>query len=1720
MANKNRNKVLILISIIIMLLLIGIFNKDSIAAYLGSYDSGLSNIKSKGSTAVGDTVTATYSNLVNRRDLYCVMFHKSLRGNVNYRVSRYISITGNTATNDRGQSFTSTQNGKLAYILSRGEGYGSQNNYTRTQLALYKSINNWYDIVGSKLGISNKWDRNNYAVGGESLISEATNYANNLGNADTSKDTATDKTDKSKITVTSYTDNDTEYLRVGPFNWSFSGKLTAIKVYGDSNKQISSVKYSRFEGSNEKFYDNISDIKSGKNFYISIKANSGFTKIGKISATTQSTSSGNVYSAQIWFLDTVYMQNLILVNTGTDTPKPSTIETPFDYNITLVKDIEIIKIDSIKENKKLDNVGFVLQNKETGKYLKRLGSEYSFVNKRESATEFVTRNGKVTIKGVPIVTYIAYETKNSNKGYEIPEDGTTISVKDKTKKIKNDYKLGKIIIEKSDRKYTGTKLKDVEFTLQATSGKYKGKYVGVNSDGNAYYSKNKIHIKTNDNGIIIINDVWEGSYVLNEENNPTYGYVIDEQNIDVKVVVKPYETTSIKETNDYKLGKVKIEKVDQKYTDKKLKDVEFTLKAVTGRYQGQYVGVDKDGKAYYSNSVVYITTNSNGIIEIDDIWEGSYTLTETKNPNYGYVIDEKNLNIEVQVKSYETSELQVTNEYKLGKISLEKVDLKHHEIKLKNVEFTLKAETGLYAGKYVSIDKDGNALYNDSEVHIKTDDKGRLEIDKVWEGKYRLTEVNNPNYGYIIDEQSQNIEVEVIPYETTERQVENEQVYIRLSGFIWQDLNSGKSKMRNDYYKTDKVYGEDIEYLDDADTAFDGIPVKLKRISDNQIVKEGYSDRKEFSNKEQITTSEERGLYTEIEGGEYVFEYVRVDELSDYYVEFEYDGLIYQSVIEHIDHNNGSKATDRVEREILDRNFTSIDSTGRNEVNVNNGKYIITYNDTVDHATSIKDSSSCILHAKTNDAECYINNYFVPGQSEIRYINLGLYRKPQADLALAQDLETVNVGVNGYWHVYRYGKRKITEETSDSWNVGVKFKSEYSETYRRAIYKSDYEYETEDKNKELQVYLTYRIALNNESSYISRVNSIVDYYDNSYELVAAGTGLDKNNNITGIVNCRDIQNYNNDYQKCIIDVNSTIQPKEANYIFIQFKLDRSDVIQIINNKETLYNRSEINSYTVYKDNNGNTLAAVDIDSVPGNTVIENDNTYEDDADSAPPVLLELNNPRAIQGTVFVDSTSGELQIGKIRQGDGIFNDGEATIEGVKVTLSERNGSISNMETTTDVNGNFRFEGYIPGQYIITYTWGDKTYTVQNYKGTIYDASRKQNDMYWYRGSEHDNDTISVNDRKTDAIDDYNRRLAIDNEVASIDDSTIFNEIEKAYNGEDSKITMTTMDSMTPVMEFSVEYETVETDGTIDKVEFIVKNVDFGIVERARQQLDMTKRVKSFKITLANGQVLADATIDENGKLQGSHDYLTYMGPSVSNGLKFKGYVRAEIDNEIIEGATLDVEYEIKAINNSELDFMSKKYYEYGIQEGDVVTLTPAAVVDYLDKNLGFEPDKNSDWKVITMDELKGLNASKIGDADFLNSRVLLYTDKTAVPLKPTNVVAVELKTSKILTTSKDLLFNNDAETVKVKKPNEVLDNGTNGDLNDDASDDNASVDVYRNTQHIGGIVRYFPIDSAEQIEITPSTGDDRNYIVPVVVGITALIVLGVGVVLVKRKIVD
>ena len=84
--------------------------------------------------------------------------------------------------------------------------------------------------------------------------------------------------------------------------------------------------------------------------------------------------------------------------------------------------------------------------------------------------------------------------------------------------------------------------------------------------------------------------------------------------------------------------------------------------------------------------------------------------------------------------------------------------------------------------------------------------------------------------------------------------------------------------------------------------------------------------------------------------------------------------------------------------------------------------------------------------------------------------------------------------------------------------------------------------------------------------------------------------------------------------------------------------------------------------------------------------------------------------------------------------------------------------------------------------------------------------------------------------------------------------------------------------------------------------------------------------------------------------------------------------------------------------------MSENYYKYGIKEGNIATLTPSAVIDYLDKNLGFEDNDNKDesgnsiWQQISKVKLQEFKAQKVNDGGYLDNKKILYTDKIAKPL--------------------------------------------------------------------------------------------------------------------------
>ena len=227
-----------------------------------------------------------------------------------------------------------------------------------------------------------------------------------------------------------------------------------------------------------------------------------------------------------------------------------------------------------------------------------------------------------------------------------------------------------------------------------------------------------------------------------------------------------------------------------------------------------------------------------------------------------------------------------------------------------------------------------------------------------------------------------------------------------------------------------------------------------------------------------------------------------------------------------------------------------------------------------------------------------------------------------------------------------------------------------------------------------------------------------------------------------------------------------------------------------------------------------------------------------------------------------------------------------------------------------------------------------------------------------------------------------------------------------------------------------------------------------------------------------------------------------MPPSETTEPK-NGFVRFELDSELMEGAKLEATYEIKATNSSEKDYLNETYYKYG--KGDTsneATITPSGVVDYLDTNWAYDESLNPGWELKTQEELKDLVAKVVYESENAQNSTILYTDDLATALKAGEQTSKDLITSVILSSTKDVTFDNDVEIVEIDRPGGSEPPSTPGN-------------------HVPGTGKDEPDDDpAETLIPSTNTGANLNFLVPLGVGISALIILGAGVVLIKKKILN
>lgn len=1336
---------------------------------------------------------------------------------------------------------------------------------------------------------------------------------------------------------------------------------------------------------------------------------------------------------------------------------------------------------------------------------------------------------------------------------------------------------GNLKIIKEDEE-TGERLKGVKFSVKGPDKTLDRSYT------------------TDENGEINLENIITGEYKVKEVSNSNYGYTVM---VEDSVKVKSTKTVVYEAKNKKQTGNLKIIKQDAD-SEKNLEGVSFKIKK---KDENKYIQV-KTGDGWKKditgivhvddmktvdteNEATIFTTNSDGIIEVRNILKGTYYVEEVSVGDiyFGYEVDDDYI-----TWSYTSTANKDNTGSGKGHIATVEVvarasyntkeppkeENRNEIVVFKNKRKYIKLSGYAWEDKRVG-GKDNKAGNEKCDVEENTE--SNKEEDKrlanvlvklySWEGKLLGQTITDEKGNYVFGTKSMaDINgdgiISIVDVTEITRVISSGETNKYTNGLM--DINNDGKIDKADIEKLQNIISLNEELID----------VKIEDIYNSKTKKAGYIEftynglnyetvsvnvKEENTNKVAEISSNSQNLVDKSIDGTYL------DNRTSFNKSW--------AVIE-----NNKKIDSDGNVDTLDYNHNNDASslsypggiTGYNEQkypiivkdNTNNN----IFNITARTETNTSEDASCKFFGQNktmemilSDKEQYIDT--------IENINLGVKERAQPDLALTKDIYSAKVTVNGYEHTYMYNQKFVDkDQNEDEFNVDVKFGEKFgNKSFTRAIYPSDVK-ETQDKDFSVKV--VYIITLKNGSGVLySKINSLVDYFDARYTIEengAIGTGYE-NGKIKDEIRYKLDRSYQDaEYRKLIINCDTKINPNESNKnIYVEYTLTRNGVKDILFDKngnqktniEGLENIVEINSYSTYSDKDfTKSYAGIDSNSNPGSTIPGNKDTYEDDTDYAPGLILEVANPREIKGTVFEDNAVDPTEGGTNRErlGNGKFDDGEKTISGVQVGLykeadfeeiKDEDGKIIDMQLkskakpvgtttyggdnkdSTGKDGTFTIKDFAPGEYRIVYFWGDGKYTIEDYKSTIWTSDNKNekdgNPNTWYR--------VNTHIRYSDAKDNYATRLKIDSEDTSIDKMDSMTNIDK-------------MDSKTNSMTFGVELKDdiynrkTETSG-IDKVTFSIENIDFGVIERPRQSIDVTKRAKSMKITLANGQVIADAKIvEKDGKLQLEQQVkgVIYTEPSDKNNPK-NGQIKAEIDNELIQGATVEIKYEIKVQNNSEIDYDSKGYYCYGEKGEEIVKIKASGVYDYLDNTM-IANDENTEWETKTivnynekvskptiMEEYFKYQSSSIDSSGNTEIRVWYeeFKEQYATAIKNWNITEIKEARKKKLA-DKTILHNanlegeiapGDSKQASLTA-SKILTNTDEIELNNDIEITEAT----RNKRTGRKVTPQYSFlyDRGETVTITTPTGENKNYILITIVAISFFVILGTGIVFIKKKI--
>lgn len=584
---------------------------------------------------------------------------------------------------------------------------------------------------------------------------------------------------------------------------------------------------------------------------------------------------------------------------------------------------------------------------------------------------------------------------------------------------------------------------------------------------------------------------------------------------------------------------------------------------------------------------------------------------------------------------------------------------------------------------------------------------------------------------------------------------------------------------------------------------------------------------------------------------------------------------------------------------------------------------------------------------------------------------------------------------------------------------------------------------------------------------------------------------------------------------------------------------------------------------------------------------------EDDAWTVGLTLANNGYTRSLSGSVWEAisnkvKTSTDLQNNQNGLLTYVQDNGLSGIT-VELVELEKNGSQAvRGKTTTDAQGNYKFTSYIAGDYVVRFVYGEQDKDIRGkslsksgetlqVNGQYYESTKANPNtdkaLYWY---DEDKET-----RYSDAYDDAKSRLTqmttnIDGTNSTSSDYE-FDALYKvaSYNHKD------TIYAYTSTLNLEVEYVKDAIAGDKDNTyyPYTVSNIDFGVTPRASAELNIAERVSNIKVYLQDGTLELDADISSDGTVKLNNDpiHRNIVLPNYDSKTYLDGLIEALVDEELYNGAILEITYDISVTNNGQYDtikyiynannavvavayygedYNSLPFYESDRENGSIVYHDGASneyslekyskeaktevrtsalnVVDYIDPNLNFigvnKAGKmvNTDWEVA---EINAFNTSRKSAQDIMNRYNTIIraknTNRLFTKLLPSESTSTTLTLSKVLETTStetnDYEYSNLVEIAKIHSDSgritDLKGYSVTGYSNVDEIDRVSETSTYRRISDIKyPIYPTLGTAKSETVVIHAPTGLSmiENIQSNTIIVLVVIVVFAAGVVLIKK----